>query len=369
MLKANNVPIGNSNIANLSGKENHDAKHDSSTHEAAWKGAGSKEGIEQWRIFNFAVHRLPENQNGTFYSGDSYIVLNSYKVGSSMALKYDLFFWLGEKTSQDEAGTAAYKTVELDDFLNGAAIQHREVQGYESETFLKVFGGHIKILEGGVDSGFQHVKPEDYQPRLLHFRGKRLVRVTQVPLAVSSMNEGDVFVLDAGLQIFTWFGSSASVFDKRKANEVVEDLKDERLGKPKSFIVVGYEECDDFWKLLGGKGKAMPAIPDNDTVAPQYNISLLCLSEESGNLKFNEVGNVAPSKKLARSLLNSDDVFILDAGVEVYVWVGKHSTAQEKKEAIPTAVKYLAAHNKPASTPIKRLVEGGEVDAFNHLFQ
>jgi len=370
MLKANNVPIGNSNIANLSGKENHDAKHDSSTHEAAWKGAGSKEGVEQWRIFNFAVHRLPENQNGTFYSGDSYIVLNTYKVGNSAALKLDLFFWLGEKTTQDEAGTAAYKTVELDDFLNGAAVQHREVQGYESDTFLKVFGSHIKILEGGADSGFQHVKPEDYQPRLLHLKGKRLVRVTQVPLAVSSMNEGDVFVLDAGLKVFTWFGDSAGVFEKRKANDVVEDLKDERLGKPKSFIVSGYEECDDFWKLLGGKGKAKPAIPDDDKVAPQYNISLLrSLSDASGSLTFKEIGNVAPSKKLARSLLNSDDVFILDAGVEVYVWVGKHSTAQEKKEAIPTAVKYLAAHNKPASTPIKRLVEGGEVDAFNHLFQ
>lgn len=30
---------------------------------------------------------------------------------------------MGSKTSQDEAGTAAYKTVELDDVLNGAAIQ------------------------------------------------------------------------------------------------------------------------------------------------------------------------------------------------------------------------------------------------------
>jgi len=370
MLKPNVVGIENSNIANLSGKENHEAKHNASTHEDAWKGSGSKEGVEAWRIFNFAVHRLPENQTGTFYSGDSYIVLNSYKVGNSQALKYDLFFWLGGKTSQDESGTAAYKTVELDDFLNGAAIQHREVQGYESETFLKVFGGHIKILEGGVESGFHHVKPEDYEPRLLHLRGKRLVRMTQVPLALSSMNEGDVFVLDAGLKIFTWFGPGAPVFEKRKASEVVEELKEERFGKPQSFIINAYEDNDDFWKLLGGKGKAKPATADDEKSVPLYNLALMrSLSDSSGSVKFTEVGNVAPSKKLARSLLSSDDVFILDAGVELFVWVGKHSTAQEKKEAIPIAVKYLAAHNKPAGTPIKRLVEGGEVDAFNHLFQ
>jgi gelsolin len=68
---------------------------------------------------------------GTFYAGDSYIVLHvrgllladkvahvsqTYTVRSdSEELAHDLHFWLGRNTSTDEAGTAAYKTVELDD--------------------------------------------------------------------------------------------------------------------------------------------------------------------------------------------------------------------------------------------------------------
>ena len=42
-------------------------------------------------------------------------------------------------THQDEYGTAAYKTVEVDAFLDDAAVQHREVQGHESELFLDYF--------------------------------------------------------------------------------------------------------------------------------------------------------------------------------------------------------------------------------------
>lgn len=41
---------------------------------------------------------------------------------------------IGSESSQDEYGTAAYKMVESDDYVGGAAIQHREVQGNEGEV-------------------------------------------------------------------------------------------------------------------------------------------------------------------------------------------------------------------------------------------
>jgi hypothetical protein len=71
-------------------------------------------------------------------------------------LIHDIFFWLGSKTSQDDAGTAVYKTVELDEFLHGVAIQHREIQQSPSDEFMALFP-KIKILSGGVQSGFRHV--------------------------------------------------------------------------------------------------------------------------------------------------------------------------------------------------------------------
>ena len=40
---------------------------------------------------------------------------------------------------QDEYSTAAYKVVELDMYLDDAAVQHRDVQGEESELFKSYF--------------------------------------------------------------------------------------------------------------------------------------------------------------------------------------------------------------------------------------
>ena len=40
---------------------------------------------------------------------------------------------------KDEYGTAAYKTCEIDAFLDDAAVQHREVQNHESQLFKDYF--------------------------------------------------------------------------------------------------------------------------------------------------------------------------------------------------------------------------------------
>lgn len=100
--------------------------------EKAWEGVGLKTATKVWRIEQFKVVPWPESKFGTFHKGDSYIVLHSYTNPGSNYLRHDIHFWIGKESTQDEYGTAAYKTVELDDLLGGAPVQHREVQGSES---------------------------------------------------------------------------------------------------------------------------------------------------------------------------------------------------------------------------------------------
>jgi hypothetical protein len=98
----------------------------------------------------------------------------------------------------------------------------------------------IEYLSGGVASGFKHVEKDKYEPRLLHIKGKRNVRVKQVPLAVSSLNQGDVFILDLGLKLYQWNGTSASRQEKMKALQVLTHIKDqERGGRAQVFVIEG----------------------------------------------------------------------------------------------------------------------------------
>jgi gelsolin len=328
-----------------------------------WATAGKQEGLQIWRVEKFHIVPWPKEEYGKFYNGDSYMVLKTIKQGNTF--KWDIHFWLGENTSQDEAGTAAYKTVELDDQLGGAPVQHREVQDYESDLFLSYFQPSIQILRGGVESGFNHVKPEEFETRLLHLKGKTTVHVKQVSVDSDSLNSGDVFVLDAGLKLFHWNGKAAGIREKNKGGELARAIQTERKGHPKIITLEEGQEDADFWELLGGKGPVASAAEGGDDFeaekASKASRALFQLSDASGTLQFQEK---AKGSNITKAMFNTKDVFIFDSGFEIFVWIGKGASANEKKAALPHAQSYLTKYNRPAYLPITRVIEAGENESF-----
>jgi len=338
-------------------------KKHASEGEPAWKKVTKTPGVNVWRVEKFKIVEWPKDRYGQFYSGDSYIVLHTYKKDDKIL--YNVHFWLGENTTLDEAGTAAYKTVELDDYLDGLPVQYREVQGCESDSFLKLFN-KFEVLKGGVDTGFKHVEPEKYQPRLLHIKGKlNKTIVRQVPASTDSLNMGDVFILDVGLKLYTFQPAGAGAGEKAAASQLTRAIDDQRGSKVEVYTF-GYDDkdahADFFWQFLGGKKAIKSAADGGDDADLKEKKKLFKVSDASGTIKVEE----AP---FARKSLNQNDVFVVDTIHTIFVWIGTGASAQERKSGVQIAQGYL--NNLPhrnKGTPIVRVLSGGENEEFEASF-
>uniref|UniRef100_A0AB38ZEU4 Venom gelsolin-like 1 n=1 Tax=Oncocephalus sp. TaxID=2944721 RepID=A0AB38ZEU4_9HEMI len=340
-------------------------------------GAGQKNGIEIWRIESFEPVPLPKNDYGKFHEGDSYILLSSVEDKSKKGtFSWDIHFWLGKDTSQDESGAAAILAVELDDGLGGSPVQHREVQEHESDQFHKYFPSGIRYLPGGVASGFRHTDINaPGQKKLYQVKGKKNVRVRLVQLDVKSLNNGDCFILDAGSDIYVYVGTQAKGTERLKAISAANQIRDQdHNGRAKVSVIDSSStatEVTSFFSALGSGSPSQvassPATDDDQDFEKKQDaiVTLYKVSDAGGKL----VSEKLSEKPLKQSMLKSEDCFILDTVTSgIYVWVGRGSTTQEKVEALKRGQAFLKENNYPPWTNMQRIIEGGEPTAFKEYF-
>ncbi|KAA1474675.1 fragmin60 [Dentipellis sp. KUC8613] len=364
-----------SNIALLGSDLEKRVRENAGDKEPAWEHAGTKPGLQIWRIEKFHVVDWPQERYGTFYDGDSYIVLHTYKRDpDSETLSYDLHFWLGANTTQDEAGTAAYKTVELDDHLNGLAVQRREIQGFESFHFLSYFP-RFTTLRGGVSTGFHHVTTAPAQdvhrlyriailPPSAHRKKANLI-IREVPAEAKSLVEGDVFVLDKGREVWQLNTKASVGKEKFTAAEFVHSLVDAREGECKSVVFdEGGPGAGNFLAALG----AEELVTDQSAAKSSRPAALFRLSDDTGNVEFE------PISPFSSSSFVSGDAFLLEYTTEdgqhgLYVWIGKDASLKERRLSLQYAHSYLhrlKEKGEPVSmgSSIVKMNEGSESEDF-----
>lgn len=382
--------VKDSNVELIGSDLDHKVKYHSAASEPAWNDGiiGLQPGLFVWRIEDFIVVPVPKNRQGIFFDGDSYIVLHSWKVGKEGSenekLGHDIFFWLGSKTSQDEVGTAAYKTVELDEFLSGAATQHRETQASPSDEFVALFP-RLTVRRGGVASGFRHVEeaPKEEVTTLLRIfkhaaAGTRdSIVVLEVEPTWQSLDEADVFVLDKGDKIWVWQGKKCSPMEKAKAAQVVHEIT---LAKHVDVEVLSQNESRARMvvSLLGGDNavgdlRCPRPIGHGVSAKPARPRRLFRLSDASGQLTFELVKD---GGSISKSDLDGNDVFLFDdAGKEIWVWEGSRASHAEKATWLRVAQSYVRKlqgeddQSEAYLTPIAKVKEGNESGAFVKAIQ
>ncbi|XP_072365237.1 scinderin isoform X1 [Scyliorhinus torazame] len=336
-----------------------------------FENAGKKEGIQVWRVERLELVPVPQGFHGSFYVGDAYLVMQT--IVRSNNFSYNLHFWLGKECSQDESSAAAIFTVQMDDYLGGKPVQYREQQDYESTTFVGYFKGGLKYKVGGVASGFTHVVTNDLSAkRLLHIKGRRVVRATEVPLSWASFNKGDCFIVDLGAVIYQWCGSKCNKYERLKAAQVAAGIRDnERNGRAQLIVTDEGQEPKAIIQVLGQKPELSKGDDDEDIVADIANrkmAKLYMVSDASGSMK---VSLMSAENPFSCDMLLTEECFILDNGADrkIFVWKGKNANPNERKAAMKTAEGFIKQMNYPPNSQIQVLPEGGETPIFKQFFK
>lgn len=327
--------------------------------------AGKEPGLQVWRVEKMDLKPVPKQLYGNFFTGDAYVLLYTTPAPS-----YSIHMWLGSESSQDEMGAAAIFTTQLDDFLGGSPVQFREVQNNESITFQGYFKSGIKYQKGGVASGFQHVVTNDMNvKRLLHIKGRRAIRATEVGMSWGNFNRGDCFIIDLGKDIYQWCGGECNRFERLKASQVCIDIRDnERNGRAKVHMIEEGGEPQSVIDVLGPKPN-IPAGSSDDDATDRANKqgSLYMISDAAGSMKTSLVAQTSPFRQ---EMLSLSECYILDNGMDskIFVWKGTSASDSERKAAMKAAEQFIKEKNYPMLTQIQIMPAGGETTLFKQFF-
>uniref|UniRef100_A0A668AV02 Advillin n=1 Tax=Myripristis murdjan TaxID=586833 RepID=A0A668AV02_9TELE len=245
---------------------------------------------------------------------------NTQHMGSFLG--YDIHYWIGSQSSQDEQGAAAVYTIQLDEFLGLSPVQHREVQGHESDAFRGYFKQGIIYKKGGVASGMRHTETNSYNiERLLHVKGKKRVTAMEVEMSWQSFNLGDVFLVDIGKTIIQWNGPSSNKQERLKGMLLAKDIRDrERGGRAEIRVIEGdaEDDCSQHMALL-------------TSVLGERTITLTTAA--------------------------------VSQWVKLFVWKGKRANKAERQ------AEFIKAKNYPITTNVETVNDGAESALFKQLFQ
>ncbi|KAJ8749772.1 hypothetical protein K2173_012323 [Erythroxylum novogranatense] len=342
--------------------------HFSNDVDTAFHGSGTKPGVEIWCVENLQLVRVPKSMHGKFYAGNAYLVLKTIfpKCGPP---RYDVHYWLGKYANEVESVLASDKALELDSALGSCAVQYREVQGQETEKFLSYFKPCIIPIEGVYSSLPGNVHSKAYKVSLYTCRGDHAVSVKEVPFARSSLNHDEVFILDTASNIFVFSGCNSSIQERAKALEVVQYIKEHKHGGNCEVTpiedgkLVGDADVGEFWSMFGGYAPIPRDL--SSSVQKQHenpSVRLFWITAQ---------GKLFPceSNLLGREILESNKCYMLDAGSDIFVWMGENSSISERKSSISVVENLVREQGRSTTSHLTFLAERLETSTFRSYFE
>uniref|UniRef100_A0A2K5JRB3 Gelsolin-like domain-containing protein n=1 Tax=Colobus angolensis palliatus TaxID=336983 RepID=A0A2K5JRB3_COLAP len=259
-------------------------------------------GLHVWRVEKLKPVPVARENQGVFFSGDSYLVLHNGPEEVS-----HLHLWIGQQSSRDEQGACAVLAVHLNTLLGERPVQHREVQGNESDLFMRTV---------------QRGERESCGP--FSERGSRIQAPGSDPGFPASLQN-----------ISAWCGGKSNILEHNKVE-----------------IVTDGEEPAEMIQVLGPKPALKEGNPEEDLTADKANAQAAALYKVGPTKKWDG------AKEGPCSFLKSPSYD-----------PGRKADEKERQAALQVAEGFISRMQYALNTQVEILPQGRESPIFKQFFK
>ncbi|KAJ3140640.1 hypothetical protein HDU90_007942 [Geranomyces variabilis] len=302
---------------------------------------------------------VPATEHGTFYSRETYLVLHRFRAkgeGSASGREAAIgYIWLGAESKSTERAAAALLATTLE--KQHAARLVRVEEGKEPADFISLFAGGAIVRRGSRTSSSS-------EKAMFHFHhpGTGPVRCAETVWSANALSSLDSFVLLTKGQVFIWHGTQSPPNTRAAARQACTHLSSQS-----PVEVVEGAEPKALQRALDLSSRKTRQ--SNLGIAPAVPraLRLFRVSHVSGGPTAEEMDPFMAGD------LSPGNVYILDAGVDVFLWVGAEARRErhaDVKLGLETVLAYTTFANQQgrALPPALVVIAGSEPQAFRAAF-
>ncbi len=325
--------------------------------------------LKVYRIDFEDINEIPKRFGTVLYSGNCYIIhyQSTGTLNSGNAAKNIIYLWSGRQSSQADRTTGELFLSEMFDHFKTNVAQIRVTEGLEPPHFLQLFKGKLIIFNGKsstVDpSGIGKKYPHSF---ILKVEGNSTFSAKAVQVSSKTVyTPKDCYILKADLDIWVWCGQSSTGDTREMAKLIASMIGDAEL-------VMEGNETDEFFQSVGEKciiqlkkTQINGEVPtQSDTTWDKSRVSLYLASLVQGNITLDQI--LAFDQKD----LSPENIYLLDAGNMIYVWLGNLASNEAKQKGWMIAHHLITTHVIPRDIllPVAVIKQGFEPITFTGFF-
>ncbi|KAJ3175356.1 hypothetical protein HDU87_006308 [Geranomyces variabilis] len=387
---------------------------------------GHRAGVTVFRIEGLKPVLQPSSRRGRFCIADCYIVLHTVSrhattsasksnksarnsVAADMEdddetmMSHRIYVYIGAKAEIDKRFCAAMFSTGLRNWIYATRNVERETSGDESPDFLALFGTKFVLdenIDAAADTSLFVAQEKRWPCRMYMLCGNKEIKLRLVCPSARSLASANVFLLDWGTELYQWNGAQSSLQQKAKCRILTSRInRHERVGKAEIFEIEEGSETSEFWSVLGGPGAVSKPHDDRSDGEPHTSDDSDAeddrrahreethAQQQADDARFAEIGDapavlyrafedlsdevdthIVKVGKLARAMLVSDAAYVLDAGVELFLWIGKNAPLDLRGMATELLARVAPLQKRPKWVGLHKLMEGHESEVFKLRF-